>query len=116
MRLRVQRSHWCIGDLEHYTAWYDQAAGWEVAHHVPHPRLQAPSHPSRSDEPLVLIVRTDPEPQKGITVFGGEGAIVIGHSGGPEIRADWLEAEGAVLWILAPERELLVGSALNLCR
>jgi plasmid stabilization system protein ParE len=31
MSLRVQRSEWFIGDLEHYAAWYDQEAGLEVA-------------------------------------------------------------------------------------
>ncbi|MEK7678372.1 MAG: type II toxin-antitoxin system RelE/ParE family toxin [Verrucomicrobiota bacterium] len=31
MSLRVQRSEWFIGDLEHYAAWYDREAGWEVA-------------------------------------------------------------------------------------
>jgi len=29
--LRIQRSEWFIGDLEHYAAWYDREAGWEVA-------------------------------------------------------------------------------------
>lgn len=31
MRLRIRRSSWFIGDLEHYAAWYDQEAGWDVA-------------------------------------------------------------------------------------
>jgi toxin ParE1/3/4 len=31
MSLRIQRSAWFIGDLEHYAAWYDRQAGWEVA-------------------------------------------------------------------------------------
>ena len=31
MSRRVQRSEWFIGDLEHYAAWYDRAAGWEIA-------------------------------------------------------------------------------------
>jgi len=31
MSLRVQRSEWFIGDLEHYAAWYDREAGWEIA-------------------------------------------------------------------------------------
>ena len=31
MSLRVQRSEWFIGDLEHYAAWYDREAGWELA-------------------------------------------------------------------------------------
>jgi plasmid stabilization system protein ParE len=31
MSLRIQRSEWFIGDLEHYAAWYDREAGWEVA-------------------------------------------------------------------------------------
>ena len=31
MSLRVQRSPWFIGDLEHYAAWYDRKADWELA-------------------------------------------------------------------------------------
>ena len=31
MSLRVQRSEWFIGDLEHYAAWYDREAGWNLA-------------------------------------------------------------------------------------
>jgi toxin ParE1/3/4 len=31
MSLRVQRSEWFVGDLEHYAAWYDREAGWEIA-------------------------------------------------------------------------------------
>ena len=31
MSLRVQRSEWFIGDLEHYAAWYDREAGWGIA-------------------------------------------------------------------------------------
>ena len=31
MSLRVQRSEWFIGDLEHYAAWYDREAGWDLA-------------------------------------------------------------------------------------
>ena len=31
MSLRIQRSEWFIGDLEHYAAWYDREAGWAIA-------------------------------------------------------------------------------------
>ncbi len=31
MSLRVQRSEWFVGDLEHYAAWYDREAGWGIA-------------------------------------------------------------------------------------
>lgn len=31
MSLRIQRSEWFMGDLEHYVAWYDREANWEVA-------------------------------------------------------------------------------------
>jgi plasmid stabilization system protein ParE len=31
MSLRVQRSDWFIGDLEHYAAWYDREVGWGIA-------------------------------------------------------------------------------------
>jgi plasmid stabilization system protein ParE len=31
MSLRIQRSEWFIGDLEHYASWYDHEAGWDVA-------------------------------------------------------------------------------------
>jgi toxin ParE1/3/4 len=31
MSLRIQRSEWFIGDLEHYAAWYDKEAGWALA-------------------------------------------------------------------------------------
>jgi toxin ParE1/3/4 len=31
MTLIIQRSEWFIGDLEHYTAWYDHEASWPVA-------------------------------------------------------------------------------------
>ena len=31
MSLRVQRSEWFVGDLEHYAAWYDREAGWSIA-------------------------------------------------------------------------------------
>jgi toxin ParE1/3/4 len=30
MSLRIQRSEWFIGDLEHYAAYYDREAGWEL--------------------------------------------------------------------------------------
>ena len=31
MRLPTERSQWCLGDLEHYAAWYDREADWDVA-------------------------------------------------------------------------------------
>lgn len=31
MSLRIQRSEWFIGDVEHYASWYDREASWEVA-------------------------------------------------------------------------------------
>ena len=31
MSLRVQRSEWFMGDLEHYAAWYDRETGWNIA-------------------------------------------------------------------------------------
>jgi len=31
MNLHIQRSEWFIGDLEHYAAWYDREANWEIA-------------------------------------------------------------------------------------
>jgi plasmid stabilization system protein ParE len=31
MSVRVRRSEWCLGDVEHYAAWYDREAGWELA-------------------------------------------------------------------------------------
>jgi plasmid stabilization system protein ParE len=31
MSLKIRRSDWFIGDLEHYAAWYQTEAGWEVA-------------------------------------------------------------------------------------
>jgi plasmid stabilization system protein ParE len=31
MSLRIRRSEWFIGDLEHYAAWHESAANWEVA-------------------------------------------------------------------------------------
>ena len=31
MSLRIRRSDWFIGDLEHYAAWYQSEASWEVA-------------------------------------------------------------------------------------
>ena len=31
MSLRQQRSGWFIADLEHYAAWYDREANWELA-------------------------------------------------------------------------------------
>ncbi len=31
MSLRIRRSEWFIGDLEHYAAWYQSQASWEVA-------------------------------------------------------------------------------------
>ena len=31
MSLRIRRSEWFIGDLEHYAAWYDREAGWGIA-------------------------------------------------------------------------------------
>jgi toxin ParE1/3/4 len=31
MSLIIRRSDWFIGDLEHYTAWYQSEASWEVA-------------------------------------------------------------------------------------
>ena len=31
MSRRIQRSEWFMGDLEHYAAWYEREASWEVA-------------------------------------------------------------------------------------
>jgi plasmid stabilization system protein ParE len=31
MSLKIRRSDWFIGDLEHYAAWYQKEASWEVA-------------------------------------------------------------------------------------
>jgi toxin ParE1/3/4 len=31
MSLMIRRSDWFIGDLEHYAAWYQREASWEVA-------------------------------------------------------------------------------------
>jgi len=31
MSLKIRRSDWFIGDLEHYAAWYQSEADWEVA-------------------------------------------------------------------------------------
>jgi plasmid stabilization system protein ParE len=31
MSLRIRRSDWFIGDLEHYAAWYHNEASWEMA-------------------------------------------------------------------------------------
>jgi toxin ParE1/3/4 len=31
MSLKIRRSDWFIGDLEHYAAWYQNEAGWGVA-------------------------------------------------------------------------------------
>ena len=31
MSLKIRRSDWFIGDLEHYAAWYQVEASWEVA-------------------------------------------------------------------------------------
>ncbi len=31
MSLKIRRSDWFIGDLEHYAAWYQREASWEVA-------------------------------------------------------------------------------------
>jgi plasmid stabilization system protein ParE len=31
MSLKIRRSDWFIGDLEHYAAWYQREAGWDVA-------------------------------------------------------------------------------------
>jgi plasmid stabilization system protein ParE len=31
MSLKIRRSDWFIGDLEHYAAWYQTEASWEVA-------------------------------------------------------------------------------------
>jgi plasmid stabilization system protein ParE len=31
MSLKIRRSDWLIGDLEHYAAWYQREARWELA-------------------------------------------------------------------------------------
>jgi toxin ParE1/3/4 len=31
MSLTIRRSDWFIGDLEHYAAWYQREASWDVA-------------------------------------------------------------------------------------
>jgi plasmid stabilization system protein ParE len=31
MSLLIRRSDWFVGDLEHYAAWYQSEASWEVA-------------------------------------------------------------------------------------
>jgi len=36
MSLSIRRPEWFMGDLEHYAAWYDQEAGWEVAERYLH--------------------------------------------------------------------------------
>jgi plasmid stabilization system protein ParE len=36
MRLLIRRSDWFIGDLEHYAAWYQSEASWDVAQRYLH--------------------------------------------------------------------------------
>jgi len=36
MSLKIRRSDWFIGDLEHYAAWYQREASFEVAEQYLH--------------------------------------------------------------------------------
>ena len=36
MSLRIRRSQWFIGDLEHYAAWYQNKASWEISERYLH--------------------------------------------------------------------------------
>jgi plasmid stabilization system protein ParE len=60
MSLRITRSDWSLGDLEHYAAWHDREAGWGIAERYLHAvaaslkRLsEEPTmgHPARFDAP-----------------------------------------------------------------
>jgi plasmid stabilization system protein ParE len=67
--LKIRRSDWFIGDLEHYAAWYQDEAGWEVAElylravsaTVAKPAdMPGLGRPARFSAPALRKVRVDP--------------------------------------------------------
>lgn len=66
MSLRIRRSDWFIGDLEHYAAWYQGQANWQVADRYLHAvsatltrlaEMPGLGHPVRFSNPLLRDLR-----------------------------------------------------------
>jgi hypothetical protein len=71
--------------------------------------------PSYLQEPLILIVRADPEPNEGVLVPDGESTISPGNTRRPEF-AHWLQLNGSMGGVVNQQFILLVGAAPNLLR
>jgi plasmid stabilization system protein ParE len=69
MSLRIRRSDWFVGDLEHYAAWYQSEASWEVAERYLHAvsstvarlsEMPGLGHPTRFSNPILRNLRCFP--------------------------------------------------------
>jgi toxin ParE1/3/4 len=69
MTLRIRRSDWFIGDMEHYAAWYQNDASWEVAERYLHAvgatlarlaEMPGLGRPARFSNPILLHLRCFP--------------------------------------------------------
>ena len=61
-----------------------------------------------TDQPVVLRVRSDPEPLQAVDAFDREGSIVASGADRPEIVAHAFEVKRGVLGIVLRKREILV--------
>jgi plasmid stabilization system protein ParE len=69
MSLRIRRSDWFIGDVEHYAAWYQSDANWEVAERYLHAvsatlarlvEMPGLGRPARFSNPILRNLRCFP--------------------------------------------------------
>ena len=64
------------------------------------------------DQSLILVMRTDPDPDKVRTVLHGEGAVIDPDPRGPQLP-DFLETQRGVRWVFFQEVEVLAGHSLD---
>ena len=64
------------------------------------------------DQPLILVMRADPDPNKVRTILHGEGVVIDSDPRGP-IVPDFLKMQGGVRWVLSQQVEILVGHSLD---
>jgi hypothetical protein len=65
---------------------------------------------SAFQQPLILVMRSDPEPDKGISLAERECAIRVSYASRPEI-ADRLKLKRGMAWCSRQSLELLVSSS-----
>jgi hypothetical protein len=76
---------------------------------LPRPtRLARTTAVASSDQPVIVVVGTDPVPQKAALDLKGQRAVAAADADGPP-PTDLLEAQGGMIGVLFEQREALVG-------